>query len=445
METMDLFSYMREAALQQEAPLAGRMRPRTLEEIVGQEHILGPDKLLSRAIRSDTLSSAIFYGPPGTGKTTLARVISETASAEFVQINAAQSGKKEMEAIVEQAKNLRGMYQKKTILFIDEIHRFHKGQQDFLLPFVEDGTVVLIGATTENPYFEVNRALLSRSSLFELKSLTSEHIKTLLYRAASDQERGMGSFHPELTKEAADFLAQMAQGDARAALNALELGVLTTQPSKEGRVVITLSVAEECIQKRALGYDKNGDQHYDTVSAWIKSMRGSDADAAIYYLARMLYAGEDVRFLARRLMISAAEDVSNADPMALVLASSCAQAVERVGMPEAQIILAQAVSYIACAPKSNSAVLAIQKAMRAVEEEAAGKIPAHLMDAHYSGAKELGRGLEYQYPHNFPNHYVKQQYLPKELEGRKFYEPTKQGYENEMRQRMKRIRGEDDS
>ena len=313
---MDLFDYMRQTNQKKESPLASRMRPSTLDEVVGQQHIIGKDKLLYRAIKADKLGSIIFYGPPGTGKTTLAKVIANTTSAEFKQINATVAGKKDMEAIVKEAKDLQGMYGKKTILFIDEIHRFNKGQQDYLLPFVEDGTVTLIGATTENPYFEVNSALLSRSSIFELKELDREDIKTILKRAVSDTEKGMGSFRAQIDEDALDFLADVSGGDARNALNAVELGVLTTERSDDGVIHITLDVASECIQKRVVNYDRQGDNHYDTISAFIKSMRGSDPDAAVFYLAKMLCAGEDIRFIARRIMICASEDVGNADPMA---------------------------------------------------------------------------------------------------------------------------------
>lgn len=439
---MDLFEYMRNTTMEKESPLASRLRPSSLEEVVGQRHIIGKDKLLYRAIQADKISSIIFYGPPGTGKTTLARVIANTTKGEFVQINATSAGKKDMEAVIEQAKNTLGMFGKKTILFIDEIHRFNKGQQDYLLPFVEDGTIILIGATTENPYFEVNRALISRSIVFELKPLTKEDIKILLTRAVNDLEKGMGAYHAILEEEALEFLADMSNGDARAALNAIELGILTTQRSEDGNIHITLEVASECIQKRVLQYDKDGDNHYDTISAFIKSMRGSDPDAAIYYLARMLYAGEDVRFIARRIMICASEDVSNADPNAIVVATSAAMAVERIGMPEAQIILAQAAAYVACAPKSNSAVNAIFSAMDTVKNEKTGKIPPYLMDAHYGGAKELGHGIGYKYAHDYKNHYVKQQYLPDELVGRSFYKLSDNGYEKELKAWMEKIRKE---
>lgn len=436
---MDLFDYMREQKKETESPLASRLRPTTLEEVVGQQHIVGKDKLLYRAIKADKLSSIIFYGPPGTGKTTLAKVIANTTSAEFMQINATSAGKKDMEEVIAQAKNHQGMYGKKTILFIDEIHRFNKGQQDYLLPFVEDGTIILIGATTENPYFEVNGALLSRSVIFELKKLSQEDIKELLLRAVNDEKKGLGSYHAKIDEDALEFLSDVSNGDARAALTAIELGVLTTERSEDGIIHITLDVASECIQKRVISYDKTGDNHYDTVSAFIKSMRGSDPDAAVYYLARMLYAGEDVKFIARRIMILASEDIGNADPMALVVAASAAQAVERVGMPEAQIILSQAVTYMASAPKSNAACNAIFAAMDVVKHTKTPPVPVHLQDAHYKAAGKLGHGVGYKYAHDYPNHYVEQQYLPDGLEGQKFYEPTENGHEAVIREYFRKI------
>lgn len=439
---MDLFDYMRQENGKKESPLASRMRPTTLDEVVGQQHIIGKDKLLYRAIMADKISSIIFYGPPGTGKTTLAKVIAHTTSAEFTSINATAAGKKDMEQVVENAKNMRGMYGKKTILFIDEIHRFNKGQQDYLLPFVEDGTIILVGATTENPYFEVNGALLSRSIIFELKPLSQDDIKKLLLRALQDQEKGLGSYGATIDDDALDFLSDMANGDARSALTAIELGVLTTEPSTDGKIHITLSVASECIQRRVVKYDKSGDNHYDTISAFIKSMRGSDPDAAIYYLARMLYAGEDVKFIARRIMICASEDVGNADPQALQVAVAAAQAVERIGMPESQIILAQAVNYVACAPKSNASYLSIGTAMQMVANGQTPPIPTHLQDSHYKSAGKLGHGLGYQYAHDFKNHYVQQQYLPDALVGTQFYEPTEMGYEKKIREHLERIRRE---
>ncbi len=439
---MDLFEYMRSANKEKESPLAARLRPTTLDEVVGQRHIIGTDKLLYRAIKADKISSIIFYGPPGTGKTTLAKVIANTTSAEFTQINATVAGKKDMEEVVKAAESMQGMYGKKTILFIDEIHRFNKGQQDYLLPFVEDGTIILIGATTENPYFEVNGALLSRSIIFELKPLEKDDIKELLRRAVYDTEKGMGSYGGVLHEDAMEFLADISGGDARHALNAIELGIMTTQRCEDGKIHITLEVAQECIQKRAVRYDKSGDNHYDTVSAFIKSMRGSDPDAAVYYLARMLYAGESVTFIARRIMICAAEDVGIADPMALQVAVNASLAVERVGMPEAQIILSEAVVYVACAPKSNACVAAIGRAMDTVAKTGNLTIPTHLQDAHYKGAAKLGHGTGYLYAHDYPSHYVKQQYLPYELTGKEFYSPAGNGYEVKVKEHMRRLKQE---
>lgn len=436
---MDLFDYMREQSKDEDSPLASRLRPTTLDEVVGQEHIIGKGKLLYRAIKADKLSSVIFYGPPGTGKTTLAKVIAGTTSADFMQINATSAGKKDMEEVISKAKDNAGMYGKKTILFIDEIHRFNKAQQDYLLPFVEDGTVILIGATTENPYFEVNGALISRSVVFELKPLSTDDIKKLIIRAVTDVEKGFGSYKAQIDDDALEFLADISGGDARSALNAIELGVLTTDRSEDGIIHITLDVASECIQKRAVRYDKTGDNHYDTISAFIKSMRGSDPDAAIYYLAKMLYAGEDVKFIARRIMICAAEDVSNADPQALVVATSAAQAVERLGMPEGRIVLAQAAAYVASAPKSNSAINAIDAAMDVVKNEKINGVPNHLRDAHYKSAEKLGHGTGYKYAHAYPKHYVEQQYLPDELVGRKFYNPSDNGYEKTIKEYFRYI------
>ena len=437
---MDLFDYMKEQTLENESPLASRMRPTTLEEVAGQQHIIGKDKLLYRAIKADKLGSVIFYGPPGTGKTTLAKVIANTTSARFKQLNATVAGKKDIEEVVKAAKQYLGIYGKKTILFIDEIHRFNKGQQDYLLPFVEDGTLILIGATTENPYFEVNGALISRSIVFELKPLGKEDICGLLDRAVTDVEKGMGSYHAVLHEDARDFLADISGGDARAALNALELGILTTEKSADGRIHIDLETASPCIQKRVVRYDKTGDNHYDTISAFIKSMRGSDPDAAVFYLAKMLYAGEDIKFIARRIMICAAEDVGNADPQALQVAVAAAQAVERLGMPEARIPLAQAVTYVASAPKSNAAYLAVDAALEAVRTTKT-TVPVHLQDSHYKGAGKLGHGIGYQYAHDYPNHYVEQQYLPTELKGTVFYQPTDNGYEKKIKEYFQKIHG----
>ena len=439
---MDLFDYMRQNTMKDESPLASRLRPQTLDEVVGQQHIIGKDKLLYRAIMADKLSSIIFYGPPGTGKTTLAKVIAHTTSADFVQLNATVAGKKDMEEVIGKAKDNLGMYGRKTILFVDEIHRFNKGQQDFLLPFVEDGTIILIGATTENPYFEVNGALISRSIIFELKPLDKSDIKVILNRAVYDEEKGMGSLNAEIDDDALDFLADISNGDARNALNAIELGVLTTKPSEDGKIHINLAIAEQCIQRRTLKYDKDGDNHYDTISAFIKSMRGSDPDAAVYYLARMLHAGEDIKFIARRIMICASEDVGNADPQALVVAVNACLAVERLGMPEARIPLAQAATYVACAPKSNAAYLAINKALDVVEHEESYSIPPHLQDASYKNAGKLGHGEGYKYAHDYPNHYVKQQYLPTKLMDMVFYEPTDNGYEKRIKEHLYTIKSE---
>ena len=443
MDQMDLFEYMGQSAKEKEAPLAARMRPRTIDEVVGQEHILGHDKLLYRAIKSDKLSSIILYGPPGTGKTTIAKVIANTTSAEFTSINATVAGKKDMEQVVEKAKANLAMTGNRTILFIDEIHRFNKGQQDYLLPFVEDGTLILIGATTENPYFEVNGALVSRSIIFELKPISQENIESLIRLAVTDPERGMGSYGASIDEDAVHFLADIAGGDARKALNAVELGILSTPPDAEGQIRITLEVAQECIQQRAVRYDKDGDNHYDTISAFIKSMRGSDPDAAVYYLARMLYAGESVTFIARRIMICASEDVGNADPMALMVAVNASLAVERVGMPEAQIILSHAAIYVACAPKSNAAYVAVEQAMQEVASSGNLPIPPHLQDAHYKGAAKLGHGTGYLYAHDFPNDYVQQQYLPYELSGHEFYRPSGNGYEVKIREHFRRIKEEE--
>lgn len=439
---MDLFDYMRESNQKNESPLAMRLRPQVLEEVVGQQHIIGKDKLLYRAIKADKLSSIIFYGPPGTGKTTLAKVIANTTSADFCQINATVAGKKDMEEVVEKAKNNLGMYSKKTILFVDEIHRFNKGQQDYLLPYVEDGTLILIGATTENPYFEVNGALISRSIIFELKPLSKEDIKVIIKKAVYDKEKGMGSYKADIDEEALDFLSDIANGDARNALNAVELGILTTDRSEDGIIHIDLQTAQQCIQKRAVRYDKTGDNHYDTISAFIKSMRGSDPDAVSYYLAKMLYAGEDPAFIARRIMICASEDVGNADPNALVVATNASLAVERIGMPEARIILSQAALYVACAPKSNACYMAVDKALELVKTTKTQPVPVHLQDSHYKGAAKLGHGLGYKYAHDYPNHYVKQQYLPDALVGQKFYEPSDNGYEKQIKTHLNRINSE---
>lgn len=439
---MDLFEYQQKNTLKKESPLASRLRPKTLDDFVGQEKIVGKGTLLYRAIMADKLSSVIFYGPPGTGKTTLAKIIAGSTKSEFVQINATTAGKKDITDAVNRAKDIYAMYRRRTILFIDEIHRFNKGQQDALLPFVEDGTIILIGATTENPYFEVNKALLSRSVIFELKPLAPSDIEKIIKRALSDKENGMGSYNATIDDDALRFICDISNGDARIALNAIELAVLTTERSENGMIHITLDVAQQCVQKRAINYDKDGDNHYDTISAFIKSMRGSDPDAAIYYLAKMLYAGEDPKFIARRIVICASEDVGNADPQAIVVAVAAAHALDFIGMPEARINLAQAAAYVACAPKSNSSVMAIDSAMSDVAHIKVSGVPNHLRDSHYPGAAELGHGKGYKYAHDFPNNYVEQQYLPDELVGKKYYVLSDNGYENEIKKWFKKINKE---
>ncbi len=438
---MDLFEYTRQLNADKTAPLAARMRPETLDEFVGQKHIIGKGKMLYRAIIADNLSSVIFYGPPGTGKTTLARIIANTTKRSFVQINATTAGIKDIKEVVSKAKDRLAVSQNKTILFIDEIHRFNKTQQDALLPHVEDGTIILIGATTENPYFEVNKALVSRSIIFELYQLNTEDIKELINRAVTDSKKGYGMFKINMNNDALEFLADTANGDARTALNAVELAVLSTPKDENGVINIDMETAQECIQKRALNYEKDGDNHYDTISAFIKSMRGSDPDAALYYLAKMLYAGEDPKFIARRIVICASEDVGNADPHALQVAVSAAQAVDFIGMPESRIILAQAVTYISCAPKSNASYLGVEKAFHDVRTVKIKSVPNHLKDSHYPGAKELGHGIGYKYAHDFEGHYVKQQYLPDELVGTVYYEPTENGVEKRIKESLLRRRG----
>lgn len=423
---MDLFSSAKETALKGKAPLATRMRPATLDEVVGQKQLIGKGKLLRRAIEADQLGSLLFYGPPGTGKTTLAYVIAQTTKAHFIKLNAVTSGVNELRKVVQEAEQRLGYYQQGTILFIDEIHRFNKAQQDALLPAVEEGKLVLIGATTENPYYSVNAALLSRSRLFRLEPLAKEDLLVLLQRALEDQEKGLGIYRVAISSAAMQHFAEAARGDARSALNGLELAVLSTLPNEEGVRVIELATAEESIQERAVVYDKMGDQHYDVISAFIKSMRGSDPDAVLHYLARMLQAGEDPRFIARRIMIHAAEDVGLADPMALVVAQAAAQGLEMVGLPEGRLLLAEAALYIACAPKSNS-VLSVDEALADVRQGKYGAVPLHLRDASYPGAEQLGHGKGYQYPHNFENHYVKQDYLPAEMKGTRYYQPSGMG------------------
>ena len=439
---MDLFDYQRQQNLKKTAPLAARMRPENLAEFIGQEHIVGKGTLLYRAIQADKLTSIILYGPPGTGKTTLARIIANTTKSHFTQLNATTSGIKDIKQTVEEAKAALGVTGARTILFIDEIPRFNKTQQDALLPHVEDGTIILVGATTENPYFEVNKALVSRSVIFELKHLSQADIEALLRRAIADREKGLGVYSLAVTDEAVAFLADQANGDARAALNAIELAALTTDPAPDGRVHVDLAVAEACIQKRALNYDRDGDNHYDTISAFIKSMRGSDPDAAVYYLARMLYAGEDPKFIARRIVICASEDVGNADPHALQVAVAAFRAVEVIGLPECQLNLSQAAIYVACAPKSNASTSAIGRAFEDVQHRQISGVPMHLRDAHYKSAGDLGRGEGYMYAHDYPGNFVPQQYLPDELADAVYYQPSENGVEKKIKESLQRLRPE---
>ena len=439
---MDLFEFNREQELKTSGPLAYRMRPRSLEEFVGQEEIVGKGTLLYRAIKADQLGSVIFYGPPGTGKTTLARIIAGSTRSLFRQLNAVTAGKKDIETVIAEARGALGMKGQRTILFIDEIHRFNKAQQDALLPAVEEGVVVLIGATTENPYFEVNGALLSRSRIFQLKPLSAENIRKLLYRAVSDKERGLGNMALQLNEDAAEFLARLSDGDARAALSALELGALTTPPGEDGRIVIDLETASQCIQRKAFRFDKDGDAHYDILSCFQKSIRGSDPDAAIHYLARLIEGG-DLKSICRRLLVIASEDIGLAYPSAISIVKSCTDAALQVGLPEAQLNLAQAVILLATAPKSNSATKAIGAALEDLRTRELGVIPAHLRDAHYAGAAKLGHGVEYLYPHDYPNHYVKQQYMPDALEGTVYYQPGENKNERAIRQYLTELKKED--
>lgn len=419
-----------------DAPLAARMRPRTLDEFAGQEGVVGPGTLLRRAIEQDRLTSVIFWGPPGSGKSTLAQIIARTTKAKFENYSAVTSGVADIRKVIEQAKERKRKLTQKTILFIDEIHRWNKSQQDALLPHVEDGTIVLIGATTENPYFEVNAALLSRSRLFHFERLSDAAIRALLERSLTDTERGLGNMNIAADADALDFLAQMAGGDARNALTALEAAAQATVAGENGTRHLTIALAEEGAQARQLGYDKTGDEHYDTISAFIKSLRGSDPDAALYWLAKMLMAGEDIKFIARRLVILASEDIGNADPMALVLAQTAAQTVMFVGLPEAQLTLSQAVCYLAAAPKSNACTIAIGKAIEEIKTNGTKPVPLPLRDSHYPGGKAMGHGKGYLYPHDFPGHYVEQQYLPDGVQGLPFYEPTEQGAEAKLKRRM---------
>ncbi len=435
---MDLFAHGRKALIERESPLANRMRPRTLDEFAGQEHIVGPGRLLRRAIQADQLSSLIFYGPPGTGKTTLAMIIANTTESYFITINAVLAGVAQIREAIQEAQERRNLYGQRTTLFVDEVHRWNKAQQDALLPHVENGTIIMIGATTENPYFEVNKALVSRSRIFQLKPLTKDDLYQIARQALEDPERGYGALKVQIDRDALDHLVDVANGDARGVLNALELAVETTPPDESGTVVVDLAVAEESIQRRAVLYDKEGDVHYDTISAFIKSLRGSDPDAALYWMAKMVYAGEDPRFIFRRMAILAGEDVGLADPNAAVVVASCWELYERVGMPEGRFHLAQAALYLATCPKSNSA-FAFFDALSAVENEQEPEVPTHLRDA--SRDKEgFGHGLGYLYPHAYREHWIAQQYLPDALQGKVFYEPGEEGYERQIREQVTRRR-----
>jgi putative ATPase len=433
---VDLFGYQAEEEQKSNAPLAARMRPRTLDELIGQEEIVGPGKLLRRAIETDRLTSLILYGPPGTGKTTIARIIAGHTQSTFKTLNAVTAGVADIRRVVDEAKDALSMYQKRTVLFVDEIHRFNKSQQDALLPHVEEGLIILIGATTENPFFEVNAALLSRSQIFQLRHHREDDLVRMAKRALETPERGLGHLRVDADEEALRHIARYADGDARRMYNALELAVLSTPPGPDGKIHVTVEVAEESIQRRVVRYDKDSDQHYDTVSAFIKSIRGSDPDAALYWLAKMIDAGEDPKFIARRLVISASEDIGNADPRALQIAVSAFQAIELIGMPEGRIVLGQATTYLATAPKSNAAYMGINQALAAIRSGGSVEVPPHLRDAHYKGAAKLGHGKGYLYPHDFPGNHVQQRYLPEALGDRTFYTPTRNGYEQVISDRL---------
>lgn len=441
-DQISIFDVKLNEELKKEGPLAVRMRPNSLEEFVGQEDIISPGKLLYRAIKADKLTSVILWGPTGCGKTTLAKIISNTTKAYFQQINAVSSGVQDIKKAVEEAKLRRGFNGQKTIIFIDEIHRFNKSQQDALLPYVEDGTIILIGATTENPYYEVNDALISRSTVFKLKELEESDIKKIILRCLQDKERGLGAYNAIITDEALKLLAFLSSGDARKALNALELAVLSTEKNDDGRIIINEDIISESIQKKSVNYDKSGENHYDTISAFIKSMRGSDPDAAIHYLARMINSGEDPMFIARRIIICASEDVGNADPMALCVAVNAAEAVKMIGMPEGRIILAQAAVYVACAPKSNASYMAINNALEDLSTKDVGIVPYHLRNAAFKNAENYGYGVGYKYPHDYDNNYVEQQYMPDVLSGTTYYNPTDNGYENTIKKRLSDLKKE---
>lgn len=436
---MDLFTLNMENQLKKNAPLADRMRPRTLEEFVGQKHLIGKNKFLYRSIKADRINSMIFYGPPGTGKTTLAMIIANSTNMKFEKLSAVTSGVKDIREVIHRAEENLKLYNRRTILFIDEIHRFNKAQQDALLPFVERGIIILIGATTENPYFEVNKALLSRMMVIPLYPLTREDILKIIKNGLTDKERGLGKYKVNIDEKALDYLITISDGDGRLALNSLEIGVLSTPKDEEGIIRIDLDTIKECIMVKTAKYDKGGDEHYNTISAFIKSMRGSDPDATLYWLAKMINAGEDPKFIARRIIICASEDVGNADPQALILAVSAFKAVDVIGMPEARIILAQAAVYVACAPKSNASYMGINKALEDVKNKPIGEVPNHLKDASYKGANKLGYGKGYLYPHDYEKAYVKQQYLPHEFVGSKYYIPTDNGYEKKMKEYLTKL------
>lgn len=436
---MDLFTLSMEEKLKKNAPLADRMRPERIEDFVGQKHLLGNGKFLNRAIKADRISSMILYGPPGTGKTTLAMIIANTTNMRFEKLSAVTSGVKDIREVIGRAEENLKLYNKRTILFIDEIHRFNKSQQDALLPFVERGIIILIGATTENPYFEVNKALLSRAMVLVLESLKREDLKELIHKALTNKEKGLGNYSVDIDNEAIDYLLTVAEGDGRVLLNSLEIGVRSTAANEDGIIKIDLDTIKESIQIKTARYDKGGDEHYNTISAFIKSMRGSDPDATLYWLAKMINAGEDPKFIARRIIIAAAEDVGNADPNGITVATSAFNAVNVIGMPEARIVLAQAALYMATAPKSNAAYIGIDQALEDIKNIAIGDVPTHLKDSHYAGSKQLGHGKEYKYPHNYENGFVAQEYLPEEFQGKKYYNPTENGYEKEIKDRLRKL------